>query len=406
MSIKTLTANILSKIPKIDKWQEKFIIHLFWLLISMRGRVNFEQLGRYSKYNESTFRNNFDKSFDFLSFNQKLIETVCEKEIAIAFDPSFISKSGKQTAGLGYFWSGCAGRSKKGLEIGGFGALDILNNTCMHLCAYQTILEKVEKGKEKCKSLLTYYSELVASKAEQLLKTSNKLVVDAYFSKKPFIDTVTSVGFEVISRLRNDAVLQYRYLGKRRKGRGRPRKFSGKVDRENLDEQHFKPIIKEPDFIAYEAVVFSKALKRWIKVVIVHYLKKDGTLKTAKIYFSTDLQMEGTDIFIYYKTRFQIEFLYRDGKQYTGLEQCQSRKAKRLDFHFNASLTTVSLAKAIHHLSVPFEKRRPFSMASIKTQYFNELLIDRFISAFGFSPKRIKNNPIYRKICDFGKIAA
>ena len=85
MSIKTLTANILSKIPKIDKWQEKFIIHLFWLLISMRGRVNFEQLGRYSKYNESTFRNNFDKSFDFLSFNQKLIETVCEKEIAIAF---------------------------------------------------------------------------------------------------------------------------------------------------------------------------------------------------------------------------------------------------------------------------------------------------------------------------------
>ena len=185
MSIKTLTANILSKIPKIDKWQEKFIIHLFWLLISMRGRVNFQQLGRYSNYNESTFRNNFDKSFDFLSFNQKLIESVCEKEIAIAFDPSFISKSGKQTAGLGYFWSGCAGRSQKGLEIGGFGALDVLNNTCMHLCAYQTILEKVEKGKEKCKSLLTYYSELVISKAKQLLKTSNKLVVDAYFSKKP-----------------------------------------------------------------------------------------------------------------------------------------------------------------------------------------------------------------------------
>lgn len=45
-------------------------------------------------------------------------------------------------------------------------------------------------------------------------------------------------------------------------------------------------------------------------------------------------------------------------------------------------------------------------MASIKTQYFNEILLDRFISAFGGSPKRIKNNPAYSKIRDFGKIAA
>ncbi len=400
MSIKILTAKILSKIPKIDKRQQKFIIHLFWLLLTMRGRVNFIQLGRYSYYNEGTFRNNFSKPFDFLAFNQKLITEVCQDELGIAFDPSFISKSGKQTPGLAYFWSGCAGRSKKGLEIGGFGAIDILNNTCMHLCAYQTI------GQKEHKSLLAYYSNLVIEKGEQLLKTSNKLVVDAYFSKRPFVDSAISVNFEVISRLRDDAVLQYRYLGLPKLGRGRPRKFSGRVDVKNLDEQHFRPIIKEEDFIAYEAVVFSKALKRWIKVVVVHYLKEDGALKSVKIYFSTDLKMEGSDILIYYKTRFQIEFLYRDAKQFTGLEQCQSRKEKRLDFHFNASLTAVSLAKAVHHLNQPIEKRNSFSMASIKTQYFNELLLDRFISAFGIFPIPQKNNPVYLKLRDFGKIAA
>lgn len=400
MSIKTLTANILSLIPKVDKWQEKFIIHLFWLLLSMRGRVNFEQLGRYSHYNESTFRNNFDKPFDFLSFNQKLVETVCEKELAIAFDPSYISKSGKHTSGLGYFWSGCAGRSKKGLEIGGFGAIDILNNTCMHLCAYQTI------GQNEYESLLDYYSKLLISKGRQLRKTSDKLVVDAYFSKKPFVDSAISVGFSVISRLRDDAVLQYAYLGLPKKGRGRPKKFAGRVDPRNLSGEHFTPIIKESDFIAYEAVVFSKALKRWIKVVVVHHFKEDGPFRFAKIYFSTDIQIAGADVLIYYKTRFQIEFLYRDAKQFVGLEQCQSRKEKRLDFHFNASLTTVSLAKAVHHLSQPIEKRKSFSMASIKTQYFNELLLDRFISAFGVLPKLIKNNPAYIKLRDFGKIAA
>lgn len=399
MSIKILTANILSKMPKIDKWQEKFIIHLFWLLIAIRGKVNFEQLGRYSSYNEGTFRNNFDKDFDFLTFNQSLIAEVCEKELAIAFDPSFISKSGKKTPGLGYFWSGCAGRTKKGLEIGGFGAIDILNNTCMHLCAYQTM-------ELKQTSLLSYYCDLVTQKSVQLLKTSKYLVADAYFSKKPFVDAVCKGGLDLVSRFRTDVVLQYRYLGLPKKGRGRPRKFAGRVDPKNLEAEHFKPVIKESDFIAYEAVVFAKALKRWVKVLVVHYLNEDQTIKSVKIYFSTDIQMDGGDILIYYKARFQIEFLYRDAKQYTGLEQCQSRKKKRLDFHFNASLTAVSLAKAVHHLNQPIEHRKPFSMYSLKTQYFNEFLLDRFISTFGILPKLMKNDPIYLKLRDFGKIAA
>jgi len=34
---------------------------------------------------------------------------------AIAFDPSFIPKSGNQTPGIGYFWSGCAGRALRGI---------------------------------------------------------------------------------------------------------------------------------------------------------------------------------------------------------------------------------------------------------------------------------------------------
>ena len=68
MSIKQLTANILSKMPKIEKRQQKFLIHLFWLFLSMRGRMNFVQFGRYSSYNESTFRNNFDPEALGLTF--------------------------------------------------------------------------------------------------------------------------------------------------------------------------------------------------------------------------------------------------------------------------------------------------------------------------------------------------
>ena len=47
----------------------------------------------------------------------------------IAFDPSYIAKSGKSTPGVGWYWSGVAGKSKWGLEISGIAAIDIDNHT-------------------------------------------------------------------------------------------------------------------------------------------------------------------------------------------------------------------------------------------------------------------------------------
>lgn len=49
--------------------------------------------------------------------------------------------------------------------------------------------------------------------------------------------------------------------------------------------------------------------------------------------------MEAKKIIDYYRTRFQIEFCYRDAKLFTELTDCQSRDLNKLHFHFNASLT-------------------------------------------------------------------
>ena len=400
MSVKTLTAKILSQMLKVGKSQEKFLIHFFTLLIAFRGRANFENLGRQGPYHESTYRNNFDKEFDFLQFNRLLVEQSTSKELAIAFDPCFISKSGGSTPGLGYFWSGGAGRTQKGLEIGGFGAIDIVNKTCMHLIAKQTLDHK------KYDTLIEYYVETVRSMSQQLQQVSKLLVVDAYFSRSTFVEPMSECGFEVISRFRDDAALFYAYLGPRKKGRGRPKKYQGKVQVDQIDDNHFCLIVEEPDWRAYQGIVFSKALKRWVKVVLVHHLKANGELKNVKIYFSTNLHRPGSDLLLYYKTRFQIEFLYRDAKQFTGLMHCQSRKEKRLDFHFNASLTAVSLAKAAYYLSTPIEQRKSFSMFSIKAQYFNELLLNRFFKVFGLDPNCKKINDRYLSLRNFGKIAA
>ena len=93
------------------------------LFMAIPGRINFLQMGRYGKFSEQTYRNHFvNESFDWFSFNEHLVkEHLPGKRKAIAVDPSYIPKSGKKTPWLGYFWSGCAGEYKRGLEIMGIG---------------------------------------------------------------------------------------------------------------------------------------------------------------------------------------------------------------------------------------------------------------------------------------------
>ena len=91
--------------------------------------------------------------------------------------------------------------------------------------------------------------------------------------------------------------------------------------------------------------------------------------------------------------------------QFTGLENSQARSKEKLHFHFNTSLTTVSLAKSEYYLSLPKEERKSFSMANVKTLYHNYLLIDRFFSVLGIDPNTLKNNPKIKKLYHFGSIA-
>ena len=65
----------------------------------------------------------------------------------------------------------------------------------------------------------------------------------------------------------------------------------------------------------YTAIVHSKALNKGVKIVI----RKTKKVKSHKIYFSTDTALSGKDIVELYKTRFQIEFCFRDTKGYTRL---------------------------------------------------------------------------------------
>lgn len=116
-SCNSLINNILVSIPKLNKCRKQFIIEVFTLFLTIRGRINFLQLERFGASCEQRYRQQFEKSFPFLDFNTKIIQTYSSQHNIIAFDPSYISKSGTKTPGLSRYWSGCAGKAKWGLEI-------------------------------------------------------------------------------------------------------------------------------------------------------------------------------------------------------------------------------------------------------------------------------------------------
>ena len=81
---------------KLNKYRKDFIVEVFILFMSIKGRINFLQLSRYGKYGEQRYRQQFEKQFDFLEFNKNITLSSGGGRYAIAFDPSYINKAGKK----------------------------------------------------------------------------------------------------------------------------------------------------------------------------------------------------------------------------------------------------------------------------------------------------------------------
>lgn len=144
---------------------------------------------------------------------------------------------------------------------------------------------------------------------------------------------------------------------------------------------------------AYCLKAYSQAMKRNVEIA-VHYPTNGG----HKIYFSTDLDMAARDIVEYYRTRFQIEFCFRDAKQFTGLNHCQALDLRKLVFAFNASLASVNVAKVVR-----FEHYPMLSIGLLKSYLSNIWMLKRFFAASGISPNRTLNAKLIKEL--FGLVA-
>lgn len=192
------------------------------------------------------------------------------------------------------------------------------------------------------------------------------------------------LGFTMISRLRQDANLKHLYTDVQ-KAKGRKRKFAGKVDFADLSSFQAETVkIANKQIKLFSAKIWSVSLKREIKLVVVQ-----GKTKSINL-FATDVEVSASEIFRFYRSRFSIEFLIRDAKQSGGLTDCQARNNQAIEFHWNAALTSVNFARRMSQTEEDETEKKPFSMKSIKQQFFNEHLLKLFICKSGLEQSLIK----------------
>jgi hypothetical protein len=382
----------------VGKAQTKFMVILFNSLLVVRGKVNFVNLSRYSHYCEKTLRRWFSKPFDFEAFNLLCLSQVIapERLLLFAIDASFLPKSGKKTYGLDWFWNGCLGRAEKGLEISLIALIDLKAHSAYALSAKQTPARAATNF-----SRLELYLQHLQEARSYLPDGVTCGVCDSYYAKKLFVDGVCAMKLHLISKLRIDANMRFLYTGPQ-KPRGRRRHYGDKVRLDDLNGYEDAGVL-EHEVHLYTALVQHASLKRVIRIVLLLNLSNPEKPRQALL-FSTDTELTAQEIVKRYSARFQIEFLIRDAKQFTGLSDCQARNQAALHFHVNASLAAVNLAKL--KVNQDCREESVFSLASLKHRAFNTHLLDMIIERFELEPTSIKLHPSYPDLCNYGSLAA
>jgi hypothetical protein len=406
----TIVSDILQQMPAVRQPQRKFLMVLFATILALRGRVTGRNLSRYCDYSERTIARQFRTSFDWPEFHQRVLMAALEPraEVISVQDASFIPKSGKQTFGLGHFFNSCASRAARGLEISTLAVVEVSRRCAFTLAVAQTPPGKADARKDPQaeETRMDFYAHQLRDQRHRFPCSIRYHCVDGYFAKQKYRDEVVALNLHAITKLRHDANCVFLYTGPHPKRRGRRRKYDGKVNFQDLSRFEVLGSLEEkPHIRLYTALVWHVSLKRQLRLVVL-VNRQTATKPRYIVLASTDLTLDGRKLVELYVARFQIEFLFRDSKQFTGLTDCQARAESALDFHFNAALATLNLARAEDLRTQTEPSPQVFSMASWKQRQFNERLLDLFIDRFALDSTWIKNHPGYEELRTYGAIAA
>jgi len=119
--------------------------------------------------------------------------------------------------------------------------------------------------------------------------------------------------------LRHDSALYLPYEHPDGRIRSR-RKYGERVDYRNMPERYLAKSTTEDEIQTdvYQATLLHKEFAQALNIVVLVKTNLKTNARSHVILFSSDLELSSALIIEYYKLRFQIEFNFRDAKQFWG----------------------------------------------------------------------------------------
>jgi putative transposase len=229
------------------------------------------------------------------------------------------------------------------------------------------------------------------------------LVLDGHFGNSPCAGLVVRTGLHLISKLRQDAALFEPFSGVYR-GSGRHPKYGPRLDLCQPNPKYLQSdsVTNGLRTQIYQAPLLNRAFDTPLNVVILLKTNLATQAHAHAILFTTDLTLAPETVIDYYALRFQIEFNFRDAKQYWGLD----------DF-MNVTQTAVTNAAQLAFFMVnfsavllrPFRQLNPaFSILDLKSHYRGQRYVAEILKLLPQKPQGILLTNVFEQIARLGML--
>jgi putative transposase len=353
---------LLALSPILPKTTCRQLHRIVLALLSMTGRITQLGISRWTDKggNYRTIHRFFHTPMDWLAVQWHFFQLSahCEEAVfLLAGDETPISKSGKRTHGVGWFFSSVMGKAIPALAFFSIAIVNVKTRQAYSLSTEQVVRTAEEKeqtqkrkalrkkcsrspdpkkprgrpkgSKNKNKAEVTLSPELqrILAQAQKVLALiGNKIrlgyfVLDGHFGSHFACSMVRQLGLQIITKLHHNAELYLQPSPEEK--RKRPRlKYGARIDYAHLPEELRCSSIVEEGYRTevYQAICLHKHFADPINVVILVRTHLETQRVGHVVLFSSDLVLEAEKLIDYYALRFQIEFTFRDAKQYFGLE--------------------------------------------------------------------------------------
>jgi len=354
-------------------------------------------------------------------------------------DEVIVTKAGKLTHGLDRFFASLYGKPVPGLAFFTLALVSVQARRSFPIRVEQVVRSDAEKAaskaqaaakkpkalgaqrrpgrpkgsKNKPKTDGTFTLELlrITGWLEALLHliagvvSLTYLVLDGHFGHHNALRMVRQHHLHLISKLRCDAALYFPYTGPYA-GRGPRRKYGRKIDYTHIPGQYLKETTVEGhiETRVYQAQLLHKEFAQPLNVVIIAKTNLQTQARAHVILFSSDLTLAAAALVDYYGLRFQIEFNFRDAKQYWGLEDFMNITPTGVTNAANLSLFMVNVA---YRLCTDVRQRAPdYSVLDLKADYRGYKYVEETIQMLPEKPEPILLTKILSQVAGLGRIHA